>query len=132
MDLLMNRLTCVGMLVSIGLVLGGCGSQPAASTVVVQRGTIDVTVSGNGSVEPVQSSHLTFGVAGRIDNVLVKEGQSVHEGDIIATLDPRELDQQVLQAKANVAKAEAHLQQVQNGNATDQDKQAGQAAIDAA
>ncbi len=113
------------------LVLAGCGSAPTTvSTVKVQRGAMQVTVSGNGTVEPTQSSDLTFGVSGKVQKVLAKEGEMVKEGQLLATLDPRELDQQVLQAEANLASARAKLQQAASGNVTDQDKAAAQANID--
>lgn len=55
-------------------------------------------------------------VSGRIDKVLVKEGDQVEAGQVIAVLEKRDFEAQVEQAGANLAMARAKLAEVVAGN----------------
>ena len=113
--------------------LAACGTPPpGVDTVTVGRGSLQVTVSGSGTVEPAESADLTFGVAGTVEEVAVKEGHVVKKGQFLAGLDVRDLEQQILQADANLEMAEARLEQARVGNATDEDKTAAAAGVDQA
>ena len=58
----------------------------------------------SGTVEATQS-HLAFQTGGRVLSVLVKEGQAVTKDQLLAELDPAELDSRLEQAKANLEKS---------------------------
>jgi RND family efflux transporter MFP subunit len=55
---------------------------------------------------------LSFKIAGVIAQVLVREGESVRSGQLLATLDLREIDAQVAKARSAAAKAERDLARV--------------------
>jgi len=74
---------------------------------------------------------LNFATTGIVAQVLVKEGQQVEQGAQLATIDTRELDQQVLQAQANLKSAQAAITAVKNGP-TETDLRAAQAQLEAA
>lgn len=66
--------------------------------------------------------NASFKVAGRVDQMVVQEGQQVKKGQMIARLESKELQNKVAQAKAavetanaNVAQAEAGVAQAQAG-----------------
>jgi len=58
----------------------------------------------SGTIETTQAK-LSFQVAGRVERVLVQEGQSVTVNQLIAELDRAELESRLAQAKANLERA---------------------------
>ena len=60
-----------------------------------------------GALQPAKALQVGFEVPGRLARILVKKGQLVQEGQIIAQLDPELSDAQVLQAEAGLKAAEA-------------------------
>ncbi len=68
---------------------------PKVQTANVQRGdlTIDITASGNLAL--AKTEDLAFELAGYVSEVLVKEGDQVKEGQVIAKLDTTDWDKQV-------------------------------------
>src|SRR5438046_2807065 len=71
---------------------GAPTTQPAAD--------LNTGVSGIGVVKPAQDANLTFAVQGTVDKVLVKEGDLVKQGQLLAILDVRTFDEQVGSAEA--------------------------------
>ena len=69
-------------------------------------------VTGSGSIEATQID-VTPKVAGRVSKLLVKEGDRVKAGQVLAELEPQEASAQVAQAQAAVAQAEASVKQAQ-------------------
>ncbi len=62
-------------------------------------------------------------IPGRVDNVLLKKGETVKKGDIIATLESKELDAKLKQAEA-LKKAAAAKLAMANKGARDEQKEA--------
>ncbi len=116
------------------LLLGGAIKRPtpisaASATVAVQRGNIVSTVPGSGSIAAQQNLDLGFQSTGTVTEVLVKEGDSVVAGQVLARLDDRQLVLQVTNAEAALASAKARLLQVQQGDARPEDLASAQAAV---
>jgi macrolide-specific efflux system membrane fusion protein len=59
-------------------------AQPTYQTTVVERGSIEVKVLSTGTVEPYTRVEVSPSVSGRIDKVLVDEGDRIKKGDILA------------------------------------------------
>ena len=74
-------------------------------------------VSGPGEVTTRNDSQLNFLVTGTVAEVRVSEGQSVKKDDVLAILDTTLYDQQVIQAEANLASANATLAALQSSGA---------------
>ncbi len=99
------------------LVLTGCdqilpGQARATTdleTTAVTRGLIVATVNAAGNLEPEIEVTLSFKGTGRVEEVLVEEGEEVTAGQALARLETGELELQVAQAKASLAAAEAQL-----------------------
>jgi HlyD family secretion protein len=111
----MSRFTIIGIL---GLALASCGGQAgttAVATATITRGELIQSVSGSGQVKPAQDTSLNFSTSGIVAQVLVKEGQLVQQGARLATIDTTDLDQQVLQAAANLKSAQAALSALKDG-----------------
>jgi HlyD family secretion protein len=84
------------ILILCGALLGGCangtalGFSPAATTPTVPVVSAPVQVMAEGHVAPRDSAHLGFLVGGRVANVMVKEGDQVKKGTVLAQLGDRE------------------------------------------
>ncbi|WP_434677847.1 efflux RND transporter periplasmic adaptor subunit [Pseudomonas sp. R1-18] len=70
-------------------------------------------VTGIGSVLSLQSVVIRPQVDGILTRVLVKEGQQVKAGDLLATLDDRSIRASLEQAKAQLAQSRAQLEVAQ-------------------
>jgi HlyD family secretion protein len=105
------------VLLVAALALAACGGTTTATTTTaaVRRGDLTQSVSGSGQIKPAQDIDLSFGTAGTIAQVLVKEGDKVQQGARLAVLETSDLDQQVLQAEANLKSAQAALQSLKDG-----------------
>lgn len=92
-------------------------AQPSASlrTAPVTRGSIEAVVSATGNVTAEWSQTLTFSTAGRVIEVLAKEGETVEAGQLLARLDPGDLELALKQAEAALRVSEAQLAKVQAG-----------------
>lgn len=74
---------------------------------------------GYGTIEATEVE-VSAKIPGRIEALNVVEGQRVHRGDVIATLDRREIDAQAEQARAGVEAAQARLADVERGSRVEQ------------
>ena len=72
-------------------------------------------VVASGEVVPAQEAQLSFTVVGRVETVMVAEGDAVAAGEVLATLETTLLEAQVAQAQAAVAAAQAQLPVVRAG-----------------
>jgi multidrug efflux system membrane fusion protein len=72
-------------------------------------GDLGLYQTGLGTVTPVSTVTVRSRVDGQLINVAYREGQFVHEGDLLAQIDPRPFQVQLLQAEAQLAKDEAAL-----------------------
>ncbi|MEV9055874.1 HlyD family secretion protein [Klebsiella pneumoniae] len=69
-------------------------------------GLPDGFASSNGRIEATEVD-IASKIAGRIDTILVKEGQFVHQGEVLARMDTRVLNEQRLEAAAQIKEAES-------------------------
>jgi HlyD family secretion protein len=118
----------------VGLALASCGGATTAATTAtatVTRGELIQSVSGSGQVKPAQDTTLNFSTSGIVSQVLVKEGQQVQQGESLAKIDTTDLDQQVLQAEANLKSAQAALSALKAGP-QEADLRAAKAQLEAA
>jgi RND family efflux transporter MFP subunit len=98
--------------------LAGCPTpEPAAPqarlvrTATVARSAAGETVSLTGQVRAKDQANLGFRLDGRVVERLVNMGDAVEAGQVVARLDPRNEENAVRSAQANLAAAEALLAQ---------------------
>jgi HlyD family secretion protein len=91
-------------------------AQTQLPTQPVERQNLNITVSANGKIEAERSINLSPKNAGIIKSLLVKEGDVVKKGQIIAYMDDSNLQGQLTQAKSGIASAEANLNKLIAGN----------------
>lgn len=85
-------------------------------TVAVERVTLPVTISANGTIQPKQSTNVSPKSSGRLKTLLVDEGDSVQAGQVLAYMDDSNLQGQLIQAKGQLEAAQANLEKVAVGN----------------
>jgi HlyD family secretion protein len=85
-------------------------------TAPVQRGNLTIAISANGTVQPEESVNVSPKTAGILKQLLVKEGDTVQQGQVLAYMDDSNLQGQLRQAQGNLAAAVANLQRVSAGN----------------
>jgi len=119
----------LGLMVAIGAYFGyrnflaPVAATPTAEVQLLPQASISSSiVSAEGFVVPGRWAELSFKVPGRVAEVLVKEGDTVRAGQLLARLDNIEAraaviaaENAVKQAEANVQQAEADVQQAQTG-----------------
>jgi RND family efflux transporter MFP subunit len=76
----------------------------------VERATIQrtITISGSVAARPNQDVQVSSLVPGRIVRMLAAEGDAVRKGQLLAAIDPQPFRDQLQQAEAAVAQAEAN------------------------
>lgn len=117
------RTTVVGMLI-LGLT-GACGgtapdpgaakapNQVTGTTLVVRDTTIRGTFEAAGVAEPMQRATLSTKLMGSVTAVLVREGDRVASGQVLARIDARDVQAKRAQVDAGIAGAEAMYQDAQ-------------------
>ena len=82
----------------------------SVETVLPSQNNIGNTLSADGTINAKDVANVSAKVNGvAIERILVEEGQRVKAGQILAVFDTDAMEQQVLQAEADVAEAEATL-----------------------
>lgn len=85
-------------------------------TVTVDRVDTAITISANGTVQPAQLVNVSPKSSGVLRQLLVKEGDRVVTGQVLARMDDSNLQGQLIQAQAQVANAQANLNKLESGN----------------
>jgi multidrug efflux system membrane fusion protein len=82
--------------------------QPVTA-LMTNKADFDVYLKGLGTVIPTNTVTVKSQVSGQLMSVQFKEGQHVNKGDLIAEIDPRPFQVQLMQAEGQFARDEALL-----------------------
>ena len=74
-----------------------------------RKGDIGVYITGLGAVTPIYTVTVKSRVDGQLMRVLFKEGDFVHQGDLLVEIDPRPFEVQLTQAEGQLIKDQALL-----------------------
>jgi HlyD family secretion protein len=109
--------TTIAIVAAVILLASFMSREPAVPvrTVNAQRGTIRSVVSTNGKVEPLQNFEAHAPVGTTVKKILVREGDQVKKGQLLAQLDDAQARSQAARAQAQVLAAEADLSAIQKG-----------------
>jgi RND family efflux transporter MFP subunit len=121
----MHYLKIIPAIAVLYIFLSSCGSpkeetvNTAGDIIPVQllplnKSAAATTVTASGRFTTDDEVFLSFKTGGIVNKVLVKEGDAVRPGQLLATLNPTEIDAQVGQAKAGFEKAQRDHQRAGN------------------
>lgn len=93
---------------------GGADVPPAPApypvrVAAVQVATVSPPIRGTGILGPKDEVTLGFKIGGVVDRILVDESARVRKGQMLAALDLREIDAEVVRAKSAALKADRDL-----------------------
>jgi HlyD family secretion protein len=104
----------LGLLLALGLAGGLLRPKPGGErflTEEITRGTLEISVTAVGTLEPLHSVSVGSDVSGVVDAVMVDTNDLVTEGQVLVRLDTTLLQAQLREAKARVGAADASLRQ---------------------
>jgi RND family efflux transporter MFP subunit len=91
-------------------VASATSAVPVVSVIQVATAPSSPTVILPGTLQPMLTTAIYARTTGYLSRILVDIGSRVHAGDLLATIDAPDLDQQVVQARGIVGQARASLQ----------------------
>jgi HlyD family secretion protein len=105
----------IGLSLLIPLLLRGGEVRVSAQnqqTATVQRTVLASRVETTGSIAPASTVYLSFGTNGIVKDVMVEVGDIVKMGDVLATLDTTDLENQIAVQEQNVLIKQASYDQL--------------------
>ncbi len=113
-----KMITAAMLIMVLGILSLSCGaktnSAAAANQVAgVQRGNLNISILASGNLETAHEENLSFYSAGTVAEVLVKIGDHVEVGQVLAKLDTAPLESSLAQAQINVKSAQQALENAQ-------------------
>src|SRR5215212_7657487 len=106
-----SAVALLGIIIVVSILAGGKDEPEVTTVKVAERKELRSTVTASGEVRPIQFINLTSEVAGRIEEIYVKEGQPVTKGQQLVRLDPTQLQSN---EAAQAAGLQAALSDTQN------------------
>lgn len=109
------------LLLSVLILLGGCGSRGNGDSPVilreetVARGNLQEIINLTGTLEARRRADLPFLQGGTLLEVLVEEGQSVRENDLLLRLDTSQMELDLRDAQLTVQLQQIALEQLRAG-----------------
>jgi HlyD family secretion protein len=95
------------------------GTTAPPPTVRVDRGIVKASVSASGSLVAITQQKLGFTSGGKLAEVLVKVGDTVAPGQVLARIDDFALRQTLDQKQAALDQQQAALDKITNGNSVE-------------
>ena len=90
------------------------GAKPAYTMGTVSRGTIAVTIDATGTIEPVNSVDLSATVSGTLQQVLVRQNETVSRGQQIAVIESKAATSTLKQAENTRNNKESYYVRLKN------------------
>lgn len=110
----------VVVMIGIGSVIGSRRHRSnaydvAALTVPVETTEVTVRINASGEVQAFRTVNLSPKNSGIVTELLVEQGDTVEQGQVVARMDIDDLNAQLQQNQASLAEAEAQLQDLLQG-----------------
>ena len=106
-----------GCLAMLTVACGGGAADAEPQVTTVNVATLHSTVGGAslqypGRVKAAEEINLAFKVSGRIERILVKEGDYIKAGQLVAVIDPTDYETQLLATRAEHAQVTAESDRI--------------------
>lgn len=85
-----------------------------ARTIIVEKGTLNESVSVAGTVESAEVSSVTTTLTGKVTAVNVKVGDQVKKGDVICTLDDTDIRKELADKRQSIGEEQERLKDMYN------------------
>jgi multidrug efflux system membrane fusion protein len=103
-------------------VLAGCSEtkektreeRVPVTTAIAEQKDVPLQVRAIGTVQPIASVAIRALAGGQLDRVWFHEGDDVHKGQLLFTIDQRPFQAMLAQAEANLARDEAQLRNAES------------------
>ena len=105
-------LVLISMVTLIALALAACGGGAEETPTPVLGPSFTSLVSVTGEVVPAEWAVLSIETGGVVKNVMVEPGDEVEAGDLLVQLDTVDAELAIQEAEAQLANAQANLQQL--------------------
>jgi HlyD family secretion protein len=113
-------LLVLGGLVFLLAARGGRDKAPAISTTHATRGNLSSWIATNGKVEPIDPHIIQAQITTFIETIGVKEGQTVGRGQLLMTLDGRDLRSELAHMREQLIAAEDEQRIALAGGSSDE------------
>ena len=91
---------------------GSVSSALTFEKISVERGSLATTLTTSGTAAARESAELNFGSSGVVETVRVALGDQINQGDVLATLDDRDAQNDLVVAQNNLIGEELRLSQL--------------------
>ena len=81
-------------------------------TTTIERGTLTATIGATGNVRASQTAIINWQTSGTVETVNVNVGDQVQAGEVLASLTPASLAQNIVLAQADLVTAQRNLESV--------------------
>jgi HlyD family secretion protein len=102
------------------IVLASRGQAPVVHYVTAGREKLSASITSNGKVEPIAPTIAHAGFPTFVEKIVATEGQAVHRGQLILTLDAADVRAQLSQARAELIAAQSDLRNARAGGPPDE------------
>jgi multidrug efflux system membrane fusion protein len=92
----------------------GIGAPMPVVVAPVAQGDVNITFNALGTVTPLATVTVRTQISGQLMQIAFQEGQLVHQGDLLAIIDPRPYEFALAQAQGQLLHDQALLKQAQN------------------
>jgi HlyD family secretion protein len=115
-----RRPVVLGGVAAVLLTLGGgyalqlrsqAKAVPSYVSEAAQRGSLTLTVSANGTLQPTRSVNIGSELSGTVRNVLVDVNDRVRKGQLMVELDTAKLNDQLTKSRGALSAAQAQVEQ---------------------
>ena len=110
-----GALLAVFLLPQVFFRFGGEEASLSTRTVTVERGTIETTVVGSGNLSSENVLDIKLPSSVTVESVLVDAGDTVSEGDVLATLNAASLQSAISEVQDTLSALDAELEDAENG-----------------
>ncbi|TLS49036.1 efflux RND transporter periplasmic adaptor subunit [Paenibacillus antri] len=85
----------------------------AAVTTTVRKGELVSSIGGTGSIEPADRETIVSGVAGTVEEVFFRDGDTVKKGDVLLTFEQEDAADQLASKRIELERQRLELEQLQ-------------------